>query len=80
MQRAISGWEKEVLNDANCRFFEMRLKIPQDLVDHPDSVNWVTVWDYLDQRSYGNFRKKEIVDLINKKELDKVSPNKFLRN
>ena len=80
IQRAISGWEKEVLNDANRRFFEMRLKIPQALVDHQDSANWVAVWDYLDQRSYGNFRKKEIVDLINRNSLDKLSPDEFLRN
>jgi hypothetical protein len=80
MQSAISGWRKEVLNDDNRRFFENRLKIPIALVDHLDSDSWIAVWDYLDQRSYGDLRKKEIVDLINRNSLDKLSPDEFLRN
>jgi hypothetical protein len=77
MQRAISGWEKEVLNDANRRFFEKRLKIPQALVDHPNSASWVIIWDYLDGRSWGSERKKMIVDLINKNLLDNQNPHDF---
>ena len=77
LQRASSDWRKEVLNDSLRRFFENRLKIPQALVDHPNSANWVIIWNYLDERSWGSERKKKIVDLINENRLDNQNPHDF---
>ena len=77
LQRASSDWHDVRLDDYHRRFFEKRLKIPQALVDHPNSANWVIIWNYLDERSWGSERKKKIVDLINENRLDNQNPHDF---
>jgi hypothetical protein len=54
------------------------LKIPEYLVTHPRAPEWINIWWYLSERSYGPEKKAKIVKLFNENKLDLYHPIDFI--
>ena len=55
-----------------------RQNVPDAIANHPDAANWLIMWDFLNDKSYGRKNRKMIIELINSKQLHMYRPKDFM--